>query len=118
MATDKVETMSAEKIDFAVTTTNEIVSPADIQARFPTLQDLDETQMEALNKKLLRRIDWRLMPMITIMFLRYELQDINHFLTKIVLTLFTVCFSQPDPKEALRFKLSQTVSQSSLQLLF
>jgi hypothetical protein len=65
MATDKVETMSAEKIDFAVTT-NETVSPADIQARFPTLQDLDETQMATLNKKLLRRIDWRLMPMITV----------------------------------------------------
>jgi hypothetical protein len=67
MATDKVETMSAEKIDFAVTT-NETVSPADIQARFPTLQDLDETQMATLNKKLLRRIDWRLMPMITVSF--------------------------------------------------
>jgi hypothetical protein len=65
MATDKVETMSAEKIDFAVTA-SETVSPADIQSRFPTLQDLDETQMATLNKKLLRRIDWRLMPMITV----------------------------------------------------
>ena len=76
MATEKVETMSAEKIDFAVTT-NETVSAADIQARFPTLQGLDETEMAALNKKLLRRIDWRLMPTITVMFLMNYLDRIN-----------------------------------------
>lgn len=68
--------MSAEKIDFAVTT-SETVTPAAIQARFSTLQDLDETQMATLNKKLLRRIDWRLMPTITIMFLMNYLDRIN-----------------------------------------
>lgn len=68
MASEKVETMSVEKIDYAVATTED-VSPAAIQARFNTLQDLDEAQMAALNKRLLRRIDFRLMPTITIMFL-------------------------------------------------
>lgn len=73
---EKVERMSTEKIDVAIETTED-VSPAAIQARFDTLRDLDETQMAALNKKLLRRIDWRLMPTITIMFLMNYLDRIN-----------------------------------------
>ena len=68
MATEKDDMMTTEKVDVAIAT-SEIVSPAAIQARFSTLQDLDEEQMQALNKKLLRRIDWRLMPTITVMFL-------------------------------------------------
>ena len=68
MATEKADTMSVEKVD-VVGAANETVSPASIQARFDTLRDLDEPQMAALNKRLLRRIDWRLMPTITIMFL-------------------------------------------------
>lgn len=66
--TEKVERMSTEKIDVAIET-SEDVSPAAIQSRFDALRDLDDTQMAALNKRLLRRIDWRLMPTITIMFL-------------------------------------------------
>jgi hypothetical protein len=68
MATEKADTMSVEKVDVVVAA-HETVSPASIQARFDTLRDLDEPQMAALNKRLLRRIDWRLMPTITIMFL-------------------------------------------------
>jgi hypothetical protein len=68
MATEKADTMSIEKVDVVVAA-NETVSPASIQARFETLRDLDDSQMAALNKRLLRRIDWRLMPTITIMFL-------------------------------------------------
>jgi len=68
MATEKVDTVSSEKNEFAIAdaAVSENVSAADIQARFATLENLDDTQMEALNKKLLRRIDWRLMPMITV----------------------------------------------------
>lgn len=66
MATEKVDTVSSEKNEFAITAVSETVSAADIQARFATLENLDEAQMEALNKTLLRRIDWRLMPMITV----------------------------------------------------
>lgn len=44
-------------------------TPIEIQARFDTLRDLSPEQMEALNKKVVSKIDWRLMPMITIMFL-------------------------------------------------
>ena len=66
MATEKNDTVSSEKNEFAIATVSDTVSAADIQARFSTLENLDETQMEALNKKLLRRIDWRLMPMITV----------------------------------------------------
>lgn len=66
MATEKNDTVSSEKNEFAIATVSDTVSAADIQARFSTLENLDESQMEALNKKLLRRIDWRLMPMITV----------------------------------------------------
>jgi hypothetical protein len=65
MATEKVDTVSAEKNEFAIAV-SETVSAADIQARFSELENLDETQMATLNKKLLKRIDWRLMPMITV----------------------------------------------------
>lgn len=44
-------------------------SPTEIQARFPLLRDLGEAQMEALNNKLVKKIDWRLMPCVTAMFL-------------------------------------------------
>lgn len=68
MATTKPENNSTEKIDVVIEH-NEDVSPAALQSRFNTLRDLDEEQMGALNKRLLRRLDWRLMPTITIMFL-------------------------------------------------
>ena len=45
------------------------IPPAEIQARFPLLRDLSEEQMEALNKKVRRTIDWRMMPAVTLMFL-------------------------------------------------
>ena len=40
-----------------------------IQHRFDTLRGLSQGEMEALNKKVRRIIDWRLMPCITLMFL-------------------------------------------------
>lgn len=46
-----------------------LITPQQIQARFETLRDLSEEQMAALNKKLVKRLDWRLMPCITLMFL-------------------------------------------------
>jgi hypothetical protein len=45
------------------------ITPRQIQARFETLKDLTEEEMVALNKRLVKRIDWRLMPCITLMFL-------------------------------------------------
>ena len=45
------------------------ITPQQIQARFETLRDLSEEEMTALNKKLVKKIDWRLMPCITLMFL-------------------------------------------------
>lgn len=66
---DEKNEMSIEKVDVAITTTEARASPADIQARFPTLQHLNEEEMAKLNKRLLSRIDWRLMPTITVMFL-------------------------------------------------
>lgn len=43
------------------------LTPAQIQHRFDTLRDLSDEQMSALNKQVQRRIDWRLMPCITLM---------------------------------------------------
>lgn len=45
------------------------ITPQQIQARFEKLRHLSEEQMAALNKKLVRKLDWRLMPCITLMFL-------------------------------------------------
>lgn len=52
-----------------VSEVNYCITSQQIQARFETLKDLSEEQMAALNKKLVRRLDWRLMPCITLMFL-------------------------------------------------
>jgi hypothetical protein len=43
-----------------------LITPQQIQARFETLRDLNPEQMTALNKKLVSRLDWRLMPCITL----------------------------------------------------
>jgi hypothetical protein len=45
------------------------ITPQQIQARFDTLRDLSDEDMAALNKKLVNKIDWRLMPCVTLMFL-------------------------------------------------
>ena len=68
MSVEKFDGASIEKIDIVINTT-ENTSPAAIQARFTTLCDLNDDQMAELNKRVLRRIDWRMMPTITIMFL-------------------------------------------------
>ncbi|KAF3044465.1 hypothetical protein E8E12_010937 [Didymella heteroderae] len=56
---------------------NSHITPQQIQARFETLRDLSEEQMAALNKKLVKKLDWRLMPCITLMFLMNYLDRIN-----------------------------------------
>jgi hypothetical protein len=62
-----------EKLEAAqyVETVNDgaYVSPLEIQARFATLRHLSEEQMDELNKRVRRRIDWRMMPAVTLMFL-------------------------------------------------
>jgi UDP-N-acetylglucosamine pyrophosphorylase len=45
------------------------VSSYEIQGRFDSLRDLSSTQMGDLNKRVRSKIDWRLMPAITVMFL-------------------------------------------------
>ena len=58
-------TISDEKDETRVTTqqVEGIEStPAQIQHRFETLRDLSDEQMTALNKKVVKMIDWRLMP--------------------------------------------------------
>jgi len=45
------------------------VSPREIQGRFDLLRGLSEEDMEKLNKSVLKKIDWRMMPTITMMFL-------------------------------------------------
>ncbi|GKU12075.1 unnamed protein product, partial [Fusarium langsethiae] len=53
------------------------IPPIEIQARFPLLRDLSETQMAALNKSVLRKVDWHMMPCVTLMFLMNYLDRIN-----------------------------------------
>lgn len=45
------------------------IPPEEIQGRFPLLRDLSKEQMEALNKKVVSKLDWRMMPCVTLMFL-------------------------------------------------
>ena len=45
------------------------ISPQEIQGRFPLLRDLSKDQMDALNKRVLRKIDWRLLPIVSLMYL-------------------------------------------------
>ncbi|KAI5371238.1 Putative major facilitator superfamily, MFS transporter superfamily [Septoria linicola] len=68
---------SMEKVPDAAIQTIEVVTPSSIQSQFPTLYDLTTEQMAALEKQLVRKLDWRLMPTITIMFLMNYLDRIN-----------------------------------------
>lgn len=45
------------------------IPPEEIQARFPLLRDLSKEQMQGLNKKVVSKLDWRMMPCVTLMFL-------------------------------------------------
>lgn len=45
------------------------ITPRDIQARFDLLRDLSDAEMDKLNRRLVKKIDWRMMPTITLMFL-------------------------------------------------
>lgn len=45
------------------------ITPQQIQARFKLLRHLSKEQMAVLNKRLVKRLDWRLLPCITLMFL-------------------------------------------------
>ena len=46
-------------------------SPREIQGRFDLLRDLGDAEMEAMNKRVLKKIDMRMMPAITLMFLMW-----------------------------------------------
>lgn len=66
-------------------------SPREIQNRFELLRDLDDDEIRKLNKSVVKKIDWRLMPTITIMFLmkyasgsrRFGLTDCVSYLDRI-----------------------------------
>lgn len=45
------------------------IAPEEIQARFPLLRDLSAEQMNDLNKRVVRKIDWRLLPIVSLMYL-------------------------------------------------
>lgn len=51
------------------------LSPREIQGRFDLLRDLSDTEMEKLNKSVVRKIDWRMMPTITAMFLMRQVDE-------------------------------------------
>lgn len=65
--------LSDEKIDIQLeehaTEARGVITPEEIQARFETLRDLSKEEMDALNKRVVKIMDWRLMPCITVMFL-------------------------------------------------
>ncbi|KAF2010105.1 MFS general substrate transporter [Aaosphaeria arxii CBS 175.79] len=75
MALDQKNVENAEFKEVAAESGN--ITAQQIQARFETLRDLTEEQMADLNKRLVKKLDWRLMPCITLMFLMNYLDRIN-----------------------------------------
>lgn len=65
----------APQVDFSEKAIDEqhieqtFLTAAQIKHQFGTLRDLSDEDMAALNKRVVRKIDWRLMPCITLMFL-------------------------------------------------
>ncbi|GJC98663.1 major facilitator superfamily transporter [Colletotrichum higginsianum] len=59
------------------------LSPREIQGRFDLLRDLSDTEMEKLNKSVVRKIDWRMMPTITAMFLMRQVDEPHLYLDRI-----------------------------------
>ncbi|KAL4867581.1 hypothetical protein BDV12DRAFT_209833 [Aspergillus spectabilis] len=53
------------------------IAPEIIQARFDLLRDLSPEEMAALNKRVVKKIDWHMMPCVTLMFLMNYLDRIN-----------------------------------------
>ncbi|KAH7227193.1 uncharacterized protein BKA55DRAFT_697049 [Fusarium redolens] len=45
------------------------ISPEDIQGRSPLLRGLSKEQIDTLNKRVLRKIVWRLLPIVNLMYL-------------------------------------------------
>ncbi|KAL4892460.1 major facilitator superfamily domain-containing protein [Aspergillus ambiguus] len=72
MAEDKVEVDHKENVSQSTALT-----PAQLQALFPTLRDLTDDEMRDLNHRVVKIIDWRMMPCITLMFLMNYLDRIN-----------------------------------------
>ncbi|PNH59667.1 hypothetical protein VD0002_g7894 [Verticillium dahliae] len=70
---DQVDVQLEDKADAR----EEHFSARDIQGRFDLLRDLSDAEMEKLNKSVVKKIDWRMMPYITIMFLMSYLDRIN-----------------------------------------
>jgi hypothetical protein len=72
MTTKPVENIDEKMVDAEfkeVAPESHRITPQQIQARFELLKDLSQEEMESLNKRLVKRLDWRLMPCITLMFL-------------------------------------------------
>lgn len=53
------------------------IPPEEIQARFDMLRGLSADEMAALNKKVLKKVDWHMMPCVTLMFLM-KYVSLNH----------------------------------------
>ncbi|KAG7124561.1 MFS transporter PfmaC like protein [Verticillium longisporum] len=70
---DQVDVQFEDKADAR----EEHFSARDIQGRFDLLRDLSDAEMEKLNKSVVKKIDWRMMPCVTIMFLMSYLERIN-----------------------------------------
>ncbi|KAK2033295.1 major facilitator superfamily transporter [Colletotrichum zoysiae] len=61
---DPAKSASEEKIE-----QHHEITPREIQGRFDLLRDLSDAEMNKLNKSVVRKIDMRMMPTITLMFL-------------------------------------------------
>ncbi|EEU34501.1 uncharacterized protein NECHADRAFT_88337 [Fusarium vanettenii 77-13-4] len=80
--TDHRDDLSDEKVQVAQCVENAVpgdgpIAPLDIQARFELLRHLSSNEMEVLNKRVRSKIDWHMMPCVTLMFLMNYLDRIN-----------------------------------------
>ncbi|KAL2669903.1 hypothetical protein Neosp_015069 [[Neocosmospora] mangrovei] len=76
---DNVSIEKAQEAQYVenATARNGHIAPEEIQARFELLRHLSADQMETLNKSVRSKIDWHMMPWVTLMFLMNYLDRIN-----------------------------------------
>ncbi|KAM6504685.1 hypothetical protein FSOLCH5_015187 [Fusarium solani] len=80
--TDRRDDLCDEKVQVAQCIENAVpgdgpIAPLEIQTRFELLRHLSSSEMEVLNKRVRSRIDWHMMPCVTLMFLMNYLDRIN-----------------------------------------
>ena len=66
---EDLDAQCVEKVPLEEHAEGSYISPEEIQGRFELLRDLGKEDMDKLNKRVVSKLDWRMMPCVTMMFL-------------------------------------------------